>query len=146
MTENGDNHAALDEITAAQEAVLSQESPDLAVMLRLAVARDRPAHRGADTPSVLYRQAGALTDLVETLTDIGEPDRAEALVRSITDPAGRARALLLLAGASAPERAAHLTARALACGPWQVCLDGVARIDPAALSVLDDLFAADSSG
>jgi len=119
----GGDTAALAEITTTIEAVAADVSPDLSVLGRLAVHRDRLAQRNEFLPTRLaavwaklgqpnrgeaiarsitnrYRQVQALTDLAQVVAGAGEPERAaaividaEAIARSITDAHQRALAL-----------------------------------------------------
>ena len=88
---SGGDVAALAEITAAQEFICSQDHPDLAALLNLAIARDRLVQRNSNMPPALPA----------VWVKLGNPARAEALARSITDPSGQARALTDVAEALA---------------------------------------------
>ncbi|HET8660715.1 MAG TPA: hypothetical protein VFM55_17140 [Micromonosporaceae bacterium] len=79
----GGDTAALTEIADAQGLVLGLDSPDLLAMARLAMRRSSIAGRNA------YIPAG----LPAVWATIGQPTRAEALARAITDPERRAEAL-----------------------------------------------------
>jgi len=118
----GGDTATLAEITDAQSAVLAQPSPDLPLMARLAVHRQRIAGRNSNIPTHLpaiwvrlghttraeqlarsitnpFSQARALADVAGALARAGEQARAEQLARGITEPFFQARALADVAGA-----------------------------------------------
>ncbi|MBE8520689.1 hypothetical protein ILP97_24920 [Amycolatopsis sp. H6(2020)] len=88
---SGGDAAALAEITAAQDLVLAQPTTDLYAMARLSIRRnslgDRNTRIPAELPAVWER--------------INQPDRAEALARSITDPYSQAQALTAVAWTAA---------------------------------------------
>lgn len=87
---SGGDSAALSEISAAQEAVLSQEDPDLSAMVLLA------AHRA----DLVERDTVIPVDLPAVWVALNRQDRAENLARSITAPDRRARALAAIAAAN----------------------------------------------
>ncbi|MFE3520873.1 hypothetical protein ACFXOD_04630 [Streptomyces sp. NPDC059161] len=89
----GGDGAALAEITAAQDALLDREPPDLDSMVLLAFRRDTLTHRNRRIPTRLPAVWGRL----------GHPLRAEALARSLPDPDRRARALAALSEALAED-------------------------------------------
>ncbi len=103
---SGGDAAAFAEITAAQTITLAQPDPDLTIIARLALHRDELTDRNTHVPASLPGIWAAL----------GRPVRAESLARSITNPAGRARALAEVAGALAAagqaERALEIAGRA----------------------------------
>jgi hypothetical protein len=126
-TTSGDA-AALTEIAAAQDLVVSRPVPDLATMARLAVHRDDLAARNGNIPTGLpaawaavghfdraeilsraitrrHRRIQAMTAAAEAMVAAGQLDRGEALARSITDPYWQVRALAGLA--EAMTRAGH---------------------------------------
>ena len=90
---SGGDAAALREIAAAMDAILVQPDPDLAAMTRLALHRDDLATRNAAIPN----------RLPAVWVSLGQPDRAEALARSITKPDSRAWALAEVARALAAD-------------------------------------------
>jgi tetratricopeptide (TPR) repeat protein len=108
----GGDTAALDEITTAQDLVLATPRPDLEAMLRLSIRRTNLTHRNTNIP----------TDLPAVWATLGQPDRAEALARSITDPASRTSALVevirAVAAAGDHDRAEAL-ARSLNDPSWR---------------------------
>jgi hypothetical protein len=80
-----------------------------------------------------------LTGLVITIAEAGDPDRAEALARTITSPYDQAQALTGLATVIAqtgdPDRAGHLLARALVMGPPDISwINTVSRLFPSVIS------------
>ena len=83
----GGDIAALTEITSTQDLILHLDEPDLTVMARLAVHRSRLTDRNTRLPA----------SLPVTWALIGNPDRAEALARSITDQDRQTEALADLA-------------------------------------------------
>ena len=87
---SGGDVAALAEITAVQEFICGQDHPDLAALLNLTIARDRLTQRNSNIPPARHLCAR-----------LGNPARAEALARSITDLSGQAQALADVAGALA---------------------------------------------
>jgi hypothetical protein len=125
----GGDALALTELTTATTRVLDHEPPDLAALLRLALARDDLAARNDNIPTDLpaawailgqhdraialatgitdpFSRAQVMTSLVGALAGAGEHDRAQALAelatttaRDITDPSSRARALASVVGA-----------------------------------------------
>ena len=132
LTLTGGDAAALSEIAAAMDLILSQPDPDLVSMTRLAAHRDQLASRNEHTPPelpVVWARAGepgravalasAITDperrartqaeVASTLAAAGLTGEAEALARSIAIPGNRARALAgvvqALAAAGSFERA-----------------------------------------
>src|SRR5215831_3529124 len=88
---SGGDAAALAEITTVQEFICGQDHPDLTATLDLAIARDRLAQRNSNIP----------TELPAVWATLGNPIRAEALARSITDPSEQAWALAAVAEALA---------------------------------------------
>ncbi|MGW4296582.1 hypothetical protein ACWEH1_26590, partial [Micromonospora chersina] len=100
----GGDAVALAEIADAQDAILGWSDPDLAAMSRLAVHRDCLARRHASVPP----------NLPTVWAILGQPNRAEALARSIERRDRQALALAVLAGADAgdPAWAASLLDRA----------------------------------
>ena len=85
----GGDTAALTEIIDAQEALLHTAQPDLEALARLAFRRDTIAERNTHIP----------TRLPALWAVIGQPARAEALARGITDPYLKSQALATLARA-----------------------------------------------
>lgn len=83
----GGDTVALAEITAAQEAVAGHAVPDLLSLSRLAVHRTVLTDRNVDIPA----------NLPGVWAQLGQHSRAEALARSITDPARRVQALAAVA-------------------------------------------------
>ncbi|MEU8364375.1 hypothetical protein AB0C27_50990 [Nonomuraea sp. NPDC048882] len=97
----GGDGAAIAEVALAQEAIASKAEPDLLAMSRLAVHRIRITERNDNIPS----------NLPAVWAILGRPSRAEALARSITDPARQVRALLAVArevAANADDRRARI--------------------------------------
>ncbi|MFC7533216.1 hypothetical protein [Actinoplanes sp. GCM10030250] len=91
---SGGDFAALSEIRACQSLILAKEETadtDLYCLLRLAHHRDQLESRNSNTPAGLPAVWAVL----------GQPTRAEALARSITDPSRQERALAGVAGAAA---------------------------------------------
>src|SRR5580704_12219732 len=139
----GSDYAAEAEIAAAQRLVAAQDEPDLQALMELAVYRHGMSIRNQCLPFALPGawarlgrldhgealaraithpdlRAGALEDVATAAAEAGNPDRAEALARTIADPlAGtiaepnhRGQALDALASAAAqagdPDRAEGL--------------------------------------
>nr|WP_042191570.1 hypothetical protein [Kibdelosporangium sp. MJ126-NF4]CEL20162.1 hypothetical protein [Kibdelosporangium sp. MJ126-NF4]CTQ97387.1 hypothetical protein [Kibdelosporangium sp. MJ126-NF4] len=90
---SGGDLDAIAELAACQEAVLAQEEPDLAVMARLAIHRDRLIDRNGNIPE----------ELPALWAMLGQRSRAEALLRMITDLEQRGPAAVSLARALAEE-------------------------------------------
>jgi tetratricopeptide (TPR) repeat protein len=103
----GGDAAALAEIATATNRLLSQPDPDLATLAHLAAHRDDLARRNEHIPP----------DLPVVWVAAGEPARAEALARAITDLGTRASALTRVAAAlpaaGLPDRA-EILARLIA--------------------------------
>jgi hypothetical protein len=120
----GGDAAALAEARAVLDRIAGAEDPDLASALALACHRDHLVDRNARIPDELPAAWAAL----------GQQPRAEALARSITDPAGQARALAGIAGelarAGQPQEAAAIAADAVAAAR------SVANTAPPALPVV----------
>jgi hypothetical protein len=123
----GGDTAALTEITDAQNTILATPSPDLTLMARLAVHRQRVADRNSNIP----------IDLPAVWVTLGQSTRAEQLAHAITDPDWQVRALAGVAGALARAgehdraeqvaTAAEQVARTITNPYWQVrALAGVA--------------------
>ena len=83
----GGDSAALAQITTAQEVIANQAAPDLLAMSRLAIHRTRLTERNDYVPA----------SLPAVWVQLGRPDRAEALARSITDLERQVRALTSVA-------------------------------------------------
>lgn len=83
----GGDTVALSEITAAQEAVIREQSPDLVAMCRLAVHRAKLTQRNDHIPA----------QLPGLWVQLGRSGRAEALARSITDPVRQVQAVASVA-------------------------------------------------
>ncbi|WP_053721224.1 hypothetical protein [Saccharothrix sp. NRRL B-16348] len=102
---SGADQAALAEITAVEDALLSRPEPDITTMARLAVHRERLTERNTTIPITLPAAWARL----------GEASRAEALAGSISDPGRQAQALALVAEALAEtgrlEHASDVVAR-----------------------------------
>jgi hypothetical protein len=102
----GGDAAALTEITTTLNLIKQQDDPDLIGALRLAHHRDQLSDRNSNTPA----------GLPAVWATLGQPTRAHALARSITDPDQKADALVRLAealvAAGHPERAARVAAAA----------------------------------
>ncbi|ADP80187.1 effector-associated domain EAD1-containing protein [Pseudofrankia inefficax] len=132
----GGDTAALAEITDAQNSILTQPSPDLRLMARLAVHRQRIAARNSNIPTRLpavwarlghtaraeqlaraitnpHFQDLALVEVAGALAQTGEDAHAERIARGITEPYAQAKALVEVAGALAqagePDRAEQVT-------------------------------------
>ncbi|GAA1009681.1 hypothetical protein Aple_021890 [Acrocarpospora pleiomorpha] len=86
---SGGDAAALAEILACQSTICQQERPDVYAMLLLARTREFLADRNANIP----------VQLPSVWAELGNPIRAEALARSITNPDSQAKALNALARA-----------------------------------------------
>ena len=82
---------ALAEIADAQQLCLAQQRPDLTTLVVLAIERNRLTHRNRALPA----------SLPSLWVRLGQPHRADALARSIPDPARMAEALAAMAGALA---------------------------------------------
>ncbi|MGN2638289.1 hypothetical protein ACTD5D_19260 [Nocardia takedensis] len=103
----GGDATALAEIRTTQQAICHQPDPDLLSAVRLARHRDNIHHRNDNIPPLL----------LTVLARLGQPDRAEAIAHSYSDPYRQADALTQIAdaiAASAPDRARRLTHRAQA--------------------------------
>jgi hypothetical protein len=90
----GGDAAALAEITTCQDLVLARPEPDLEAMLRLCICRIDLADRNSHIP----------TGLPAVWAILGEPARAEALARSITNPQALAAVAAVIAAVD-PDRA-----------------------------------------
>jgi tetratricopeptide (TPR) repeat protein len=101
---SGGDSAALAEIAVAQEAVAAAPAPDLKALGRLAVHRDALAQRNTHIAEELPAVWAAL----------GRTARAQALARSITDPAAQARALARIAARVTGPAGAEIRQRAIA--------------------------------
>ena len=88
---SGNDSTALDQIVGAQYDVLAQDPPDLTAMVRLAIHRDYLLDRSSHLPA----------ELPAVWVTLGQPNRAEALARSITDSSSQTGALLAIAAALA---------------------------------------------
>ncbi len=86
-----DDFTAIGQIVDAQYHVLAQDPPDLTAMVRLAIHRDYLLDRSTHLP----------TELPAVWVTLGQPNRAEALASSITDPGSQTSALLAIAAALA---------------------------------------------
>ncbi|MBL7491138.1 hypothetical protein I6A60_27420 [Frankia sp. AgB1.9] len=116
----GGDTAALAEITDAQNSILTQPSPDLRLMARLAVHRQRIADRNRNIPTNLpgvwarlghsaraeqlaratttpYFRDQALVEVVGALAQTGEHAHAEQIARTIPEPHSQAKALVEVA-------------------------------------------------
>jgi hypothetical protein len=89
LERTGGDAAALAEITTAQNTLLTHDQPDLTAMVRLAIHRDHLADRNSAIP----------TNLPAIWVTLGQPNRAEAVAHSITDPYYQSQALGEVAGA-----------------------------------------------
>jgi hypothetical protein len=112
FTVSGGDAAALSEIAIAQDLVLAQPDLDLPAMARLAAHRER-----------LTERAGSIrVNLPLVWALLGQPERAEALARSIPDPNRQAWALAGVARAIAAcgdITAAEAIASAITEPRWQ---------------------------
>jgi len=128
LSRSGGDETALAEIITAQDVMLVQSDPDLAVMARLSMHRDDLKARNAAVPIML----SALW------ADLGQVERAEALARSM-EPYNQAAALgeiaAVLAGAGLSERAGQMAESAEAVarshsdeGPHEFVLARVAEV------------------
>ncbi|WP_283134600.1 hypothetical protein [Rhizohabitans arisaemae] len=88
---SGGDVAALAEITTVQQFICHQDHPDLTAMLKVAVTRDRLIRRNSNIPP----------HLPAAWAYLGNPNRAEALARSIADPSEQVKALSYLVEAFA---------------------------------------------
>lgn len=76
------------------------------------------------------------------MAELGDIDRAERLVRMITDPDRQAWALAAVARQAGTARARPLIAWALRLGPWHAAADVLVVLEPDVLTVIaDDLLA-----
>ncbi|MEV0926528.1 hypothetical protein AB0I99_15645, partial [Streptomyces spongiicola] len=100
---SGGDTAALTEIETCQDLLLSSPQPDLYALARLS------HHRG----QLEFRNAHIPTELPAVWATLGQPNRAEALARTLTEPGRQAEALAVVAGAAA-EAGDHTRARELA--------------------------------
>lgn len=75
--------SAMAEIDAARQQCLAQASPDLLALARLAISQDRVDSRNRAVPA----------ELASLWARLGQPHRAEAIARSLSEPGGQARAL-----------------------------------------------------
>ncbi|SCL25905.1 hypothetical protein GA0070616_3199 [Micromonospora nigra] len=83
----GGDAAALSEIVAAQDVILANDKPDLGWLLLLSMHRNDLADRNNNIP----------TDLPSVWARLGQPNRADALARSITNSYRQTQALAALA-------------------------------------------------
>ncbi|MFC7279833.1 tetratricopeptide repeat protein, partial [Paractinoplanes rhizophilus] len=122
----GGDAAALTEIAAAQTLNSALSRPDLTAALRLAWYRDYLADRNVNIP----------IHLPAVWVAVGQPIRAEALARSITDPYPQARALAELAStvaAAGEHERAEQIANSIADQDWRArALTDLARTVAAA--------------
>ncbi|MEU9381116.1 serine protease [Streptomyces sp. NPDC048279] len=88
---SGGDTAALTEIKACQDLLLSCSEPDLYTLVKLSQHRGQLESSYANIP----------TNLPALWATLGQPNRAEQIARSITDPYRRAKALAGVAGAVA---------------------------------------------
>ncbi|WP_144120912.1 caspase family protein [Catellatospora sichuanensis] len=99
---SGGDTAALTEITTIQTLLLAQPEPDLEVMALLSIRRKNLTDRNTNIPA----------GLPAVWAHLGQPARAEALARSISDPRQRAQALTAATRAAAasgdPDRAEQI--------------------------------------
>ncbi|SHN37970.1 P-loop domain-containing protein, partial [Actinacidiphila paucisporea] len=99
---SGGDTAALTEIKTCQDLLLGCPQPDLYALARLSHHRGQLESRNSRIP----------TGLPAVWATLGQPNRAEALARALTDPDRRAQALSGVAGAVAtagdPERAEQI--------------------------------------
>jgi hypothetical protein len=103
---SGGDHAALEEITTAEDLILAGPNPDLEAMALLSIHRNALADRNANIP----------TQLPAVWATLGQPARAEALARSITDPDWQAEVLVAVAqavAAAGDHTRAEATARSI---------------------------------
>ncbi|WP_251800008.1 hypothetical protein [Paractinoplanes hotanensis] len=126
---SGGDVAALAEIRACQNLILADDDlteTGLFRLLRLSHHRDQLESRNSNTPA----------DLPAVWAAVGQPTRAEALARSITDPARQEQALAGLAGAIAVagdiRRGAQVAAGIDDTSLRKVTLDNLARVAGAA--------------
>jgi hypothetical protein len=98
----GGDTAALNEIATCQDLLLDCPQPDLYALARLSHHRNQLESRNAKIP----------TQLPAVWATLGQPNRAEALARSLTYPKARVESLAMvavaLAGAGNQERARDL--------------------------------------
>ena len=93
LARTGSDAAALAEVRNAINGQLHHEPLSLPDIAQLAACRDRLADRNSNIPP----------ELPAVWVQLGQPKRAEALARSITDPDGQARALAnVCSGCSRP--------------------------------------------
>ncbi|MFC5001279.1 hypothetical protein ACFPIJ_26010 [Dactylosporangium cerinum] len=88
---SGGDAAALTEVKAAQDLVMTQPGPDLHALVRLSVERNNLIDRNTNIPP----------ELPALWAKVQRPNRAEALARSITAPYWQVRALTGVASALA---------------------------------------------
>ncbi|MCG5461947.1 hypothetical protein MED01_006820 [Micromonospora sp. MED01] len=102
----GGDSAALTEIRSVQHTLSEANTPDLTALFRLAVRRDALHERNECVPA----------SLPAVWVELGQPRRAEALARSLSQPRQRAEALIAaaqaLAGTGAQEDAEAVLAEA----------------------------------
>ncbi|MGI5238875.1 trypsin-like peptidase domain-containing protein [Dactylosporangium sp. CA-139066] len=114
----GGDAAALADIAAAFTLINAQSAPDLLAAFRLAWHRDRLTDRNSNTP----------TNLPAVWAALGQPIRAEALARMITDSGRQVQALIAVAAAVAgtgdQDRAEALVERAEAVARSITAPDG----------------------
>lgn len=79
---SGGDTAALSEVAATQDTIITQDLPDLGSMVRLAIHRDHLTKRNSHIPS----------ELPAVWIKLGQPNRAESIAGSITNPATRVEA------------------------------------------------------
>ncbi|GAB3001458.1 tetratricopeptide repeat protein [Saccharothrix stipae] len=84
-----------------------------------------------------YSQADALTRVASAVAETGDVDRAERMARAITaDRSHRTEALVALAGNRSVPRREHLVVDVLRLPDWQLSVDVLVELAPAALEVV----------
>ncbi|WP_176984838.1 hypothetical protein [Asanoa ishikariensis] len=81
-----------------------------------------------------------MTGLATAVAATGDYDRAEQIVRSISNPNVQAEALADLAAVVNPERNRTLIADAFTLGRWTIPLQALAWIDPTTIQTFADEF------
>ena len=151
MAERGD----LDEAETTARSITDNEEKRVHALCAVAVALTGTGN--GDRAQSLAKEAGNLAQSIEfqiakdealaaaasTAAKLGERDRAEVLIRSISNPGKKAKELTNLTRKVDATHARRLVAEAFCIGPWTTLLQVLGDVEPDALkAVADDLSAA----
>jgi hypothetical protein len=132
-TNGGDLKRAKD--MAAEAQMMAQEIISAEHEIAGLTPDEWPFDLMGKTPSA---RGGVLAVVSGALSATGSSTAAETLASAIVDPFQMVRALVAVSKYAEPKQARRILARALSSGYWEICLEQLRHVEPAAVAAIAD--------